>query len=349
MSLSLLKSTLGPMPAPCVLIDKDDRIAFMNSAAEKILGEAHVTKHYITVLRQPFILDAIENAFAVDDASEDVFEERFTTTKNDQDYHYMVRCHKVAQTYVLLTFEDISEQQRVEQIRRDFVANVSHELKTPLTAMLGFLETLQGPAQDDPTVRARFLEIMSIEAERMNRLVSDLLSLNRVEATERIKPKETVNLSTLLASVVRNLAPIIERKECHIDILGADQEINIIADSDQLQQVFSNLIENAIKYGEAGNKIEVTLNAPKYLDSIRKEGVEISIKDNGPGISFQHIPRLTERFYRADSHRSRCQGGTGLGLAIVKHILNRHLGRLKIESVLGQGSVFTVLLPTLRD
>ena len=231
-------------------------------------------------------------------------------------------------------------------MRRDFVANVSHELKTPLTAMMGFIETLQTTARDDAQARERFLTIMTLETQRMNRLVGDLLSLSRVEADERMRPTTSLEIKDLIQAALNALAPLAKDYNAQVSFEAPDDPIEIFADKDQLQQVFTNLIENAIKYSGKSAQVGIEIGAPEYYQRLGETAVTITITDNGPGIDPIHLPRLTERFYRIDNHRSRELGGTGLGLAIVKHILNRHRGRLEIDSSLGQGSQFSVILPS---
>jgi two-component system phosphate regulon sensor histidine kinase PhoR len=210
---------------------------------------------------------------------------------------------------------------------------------------MGFIETLRGPARDDAAARDRFLGIMEGEASRMNRLVGDLLSLSRVESEERVRPNTKVDLRDLIASTLRYLAPVAKERNVQLHYTGPDVPVEVTADADQISQVLTNLVENAIKYGRHGGNVRVNLALAERDPAVRGPGARIQVSDDGPGIDPVHLPRLTERFYRADSHRSRQLGGTGLGLAIVKHIINRHRGRLRVESELGQGSVFTVILP----
>ena len=179
----------------------------------------------------------------------------------------------------------------------------------------------------------------------MNRLVGDLLSLSRVEAEERVKPTAWVNLTDVLQTALRNLNPLaVEHDVTLVPDFGSDP-LPLLGDADQLLQVFTNLIENAVKYGGTGETVEITLENNLRDPALRAPAVRVTVRDHGPGIDPIHLPRLTERFYRADSHRSRALGGTGLGLAIVKHILNRHRGRLKVTSEVGAGAAFTVILP----
>jgi two-component system phosphate regulon sensor histidine kinase PhoR len=210
---------------------------------------------------------------------------------------------------------------------------------------MGFVETLRGPARDDPAARERFLGIAAREASRMARLVDDLLSLSRVEAEERRRPTERMDLRALAASVAATLEPLAAQSGVELRPNLPDVPVEVPADPGQLRQVLTNLVENAIKYGGRGGRVEIALTAPSAEQALQRTGVRLSVTDEGPGIAAHHIPRLTERFYRVDSHRSREVGGTGLGLAIVKHIVNRHRGRLRIESEVGRGSRFTVVLP----
>ena len=208
---------------------------------------------------------------------------------------------------------------------------------------MGFIETLRGAARDDADARDRFLAIMEGEASRMNRLVGDLLSLNRVESEERVRPKERVDLVEHLKSTIKSLEPLAQTGGTALVLDAPSIPVEIPADPDQIQQVFTNLIENALKYG--GETVSVVLTVLDRDPALRCAAVRVQVIDDGPGIDPVHLPRLTERFYRADNHRSRELGGTGLGLAIVKHIINRHRGRLRVESDLGQGATFTVILP----
>ncbi|MFW5881431.1 MAG: sensor histidine kinase, partial [Roseicyclus sp.] len=252
---------------------------------------------------------------------------------------------------LLLHFTDITHLREAEEMRRDFVANVSHELRTPLTAVLGFIETLRGPAKNDPAAQDRFLSIMEDEARRMNRLVSDLLSLSRVEAAERMRPAEVVDLVAVIEGTLAAIRPAAEENGNTLDLRnalatepgGAGGRALIQGDRDQLMQVFLNLTENALKYGGPDRPVTIALSREHGSGSLKGSVIRVDVTDGGEGIDPLHIPRLTERFYRVDTHRSRAMGGTGLGLAIVKHIVNRHRGRLRITSEKGKGSTFTVL------
>lgn len=329
---------------PAVLIAPDDRIFAVNPAGETLLGKNIVGRHFITSLRQPTLLDTIEQVQRDGTARET----RYLTNDGQHDMTYRVNCGAVpmqGKRGVLVSFEDITPMEQAGQMRRDFVANVSHELRTPLTALLGFIETLQGSARNDPKAQERFLGIMGAEAERMNRLVSDLLSLSRVEADERVRPRDPVDLSSVLQQTRHSLAPLAEDAGIELSLNLPSEPVTVPGDADQIRQVLTNLMENAIKYSGRGSSVHVSLGTPEYENRLRGQGVRIVVSDTGPGIDAVHLPRLTERFYRVDNHRSRELGGTGLGLAIVKHIINRHRGRMLVESQLGKGTTFTVILP----
>ncbi|WP_050927682.1 sensor histidine kinase [Aestuariivita boseongensis] len=346
-SASIISAALAAVPMPALLVDRTERIVAANADAQTLLGPQIETRHFATILRQPPILDAIEACLR------DSLPKTAPFLSNDgaQDTTFTATCRFVPGVGareaggVLVSFQDITHVEQAGQMRRDFVANVSHELRTPLTALMGFIETLRGPAKDDPEARARFLNIMKGEAARMNRLVGDLLSLSRVEGEERIRPTTRVDLAALLQSTIRSLRPLADEAGTTITFEGGDTPLMIPGDADQLQQVFTNLVENAIKYGHKGGHVTISLTESDRDGALRGPSVRVQVADDGPGIDPVHLPRLTERFYRADSHRSRELGGTGLGLAIVKHIVNRHRGRLRVSSELGEGSVFTVILP----
>lgn len=245
---------------------------------------------------------------------------------------------------IMLVLSDRTRERRIEQMRADFIANANHELRTPLASLVGFIETLRGPAADDREAQTRFLAIMAEQASRMNRLIDDMLSLSRIEMSEHTPPRGSADLAALARRSAEALEPRLAARRMRIELQVADGVRPIVADADQIAQVMANLLDNAVKYGREGGRIAIRV-APAPARGARPEGVSIAISDDGQGIPRQHIPRLTERFYRVDAARSRAIGGTGLGLAIVKHILNRHRGSLEIESEEGKGSTFTVWLP----
>ena len=343
---------LAAVPEPLLLVGPDNRILHANAAANELLGPRLEGQAALLLIRQPEAVTALERAQT--SAPGTRFSARFTLTTPAAETTYRMVAHRLESpqppatdtpTGTLVSFFDISHVEEAEQMRRDFVANVSHELRSPLTVLTGFIETLQGPARDDAEARDRFLEIMAQEARRMNRLVGDLLSLSRVEADERIRPRSEVRLDEVIRTTLAALRPQIEDSGIRLDVAAEATDTAVPGDRDLLVQVVHNLVENAVKYGGAGGTVRITLCAHPRWPGFLGEVLAISVQDSGEGIDPIHIPRLTERFYRVDSHRSRQMGGTGLGLAIVKHIVNRHRGRLMIESTRGEGSTFTVILP----
>ncbi len=338
------EAVLSALPEPLLLIDAERRIVSANPSALNWLGPRLAGRDLGAALRVPAVLEATDAVLKGAGAR-----------TVEVDLPGAVERHLSAQVGPLrpptsegaaavLTLTDITASKRSERMRQDFVANASHELRTPLATLLGFIETLRGPARDDTAARERFLSIMAEQASRMARLVDDLLSLSRIELNEHLAPKERVDLRRVLAAVADSLEQRAEKRQMRIDVTLPDTLPEVVGDPDELAQVFQNLIDNAIKYGRSGTAVEVTAGAsPKRLGG--GAAAMVAIRDHGEGILTEHIPRLTERFYRVDPARSRELGGTGLGLAIVKHIVNHHRGLLEIESELGEGSVFAVHLP----
>jgi two-component system phosphate regulon sensor histidine kinase PhoR len=240
----------------------------------------------------------------------------------------------------LVRLRDRSDTHAAERMRVDFVANASHELRTPLATLLGFIETLEDANEpQDAAVRLRFLKIMFGEAKRMQQLIDDLMSLSRIEADRYSPPQTPIDLASLIEQVSDELGAGQAADGARIQLQLENDVPQIVGDASQLSQLLHNLIGNALKYGRAGTPVRVALTRN------RRGMARLSISDEGDGIPAEHLPRITERFYRVDPSRSRAVGGTGLGLAIVKHIVERHRGRLTINSVVGQGTVVMVLLP----
>ena len=331
---------MAAIPAPMLHLSSDGTIQEANDAAKALFGGWMLGRNHVAVLRQPQLLALIEAGYAEGRSGE----ARFVVSGQAGQTVFRVQA-TVLPNGILLHFEDITHLREAEEMRRDFVANVSHELRTPLTAILGFIETLRGPARSDPAAQDRFLGIMEDEARRMNRIVSDLLSLSRVEGQERIQPDDNVALNELILSAAAALRPQAEEADSRIAVEGTEATVTVRGDPDQLMQVLMNLMENALKYGGKGQDVTVRLSEGIETGKLRGPVARIEVIDRGDGIDPVHLPRLTERFYRVDTHRSRAMGGTGLGLAIVKHIVNRHRGRMKITSELGEGSCFAVTLP----
>ena len=335
----LARSLIAALDQPILILRADGNIAAQNPAAEKAFGMIAANLHISTRFRSPGILDMVRETIATGEPNQIEHSERLPSERV-----YVVR---VAQAELpadeapqpplyLLSFRDISELRRLERMRSDFVANASHELRTPLASLRGFLETLMGPAKNDAKAHERFFGIMLEQANRMSRLVDDLLSLSRLELKAHIAPDETVDLVPMLGHVRDSLAPLASDLGVEIRLHMLQSKVEVTGDRDELVQVFENLIENACKYGQDGETVDV------YVRNEDGQPVEVSIVDHGPGIPAEHLPRLTERFYRVSVTDSRSKKGTGLGLAIVKHILTRHRARLVVKSEEGKGAEFTV-------
>ncbi len=345
------------LPDPIILLDRSGRVTLHNRAAVNIVGESAARRHISTVMRVPAVLEAVAQVVAGEAAQ---VVEYTQPVPIERHYHAFVapvvaadgESSRDQRRSVLILLHDLTTLKRAEQMRADFVANASHELRTPLSSLAGFVETLRGPARDDPEARDRFLAIMQEQAERMGRLINDLLSLSRIELNEHVRPVDPVDLGAIVNDTIDMLTPLADKEKVELDLHIEPDLPRPLGDRDELVQVCQNLVANAIKYGGSGGRVEVRVerDRPSGQDAasrIRSQAgsVRLSVRDFGYGIAREHIPRLTERFYRVDVEQSRRRGGTGLGLAIVKHIVNRHMGSLSIESEIGKGSTFTIFLP----
>jgi two-component system phosphate regulon sensor histidine kinase PhoR len=343
----LWRLVVDAVPEPAVALNAAARIVHANRLAEEQFGAGRRGGHIASMSRDPGLLSAVEEALATRQPRTVELHGRVPVERRL--LASIVPLDRAASSstardipVLLIAFRDLSEQDRLARMRADFVANASHELRTPLAYLKGSVETLQGPAKDDPAARETFLKTMGEQAERMSRLVDDLLSLSRVEMREYLPPSGEVDLRAVLADAAQTLEPMAQQAGVTLSLSGEDHAALVRGDHDELAQVFQNLIQNAIKYGRQGGKVEVRLSQEPGGRAVR---YRVDVTDDGPGIAPQHLPRLTERFYRVSVAASREKGGTGLGLAIVKHILNRHRGELAIHSQLGQGSTFSVVLP----
>jgi two-component system, OmpR family, phosphate regulon sensor histidine kinase PhoR len=342
-----LQTIVGGLPDPVIALDRERRVIALNEPARAMAPALRQGERVSLTLRMPELRDAVGLAFARGEEQRFEYSERVPV---DRWFQVVVTPVKrvpdaVELDLVLLTFRDITPRRHVEEMRTDFVANASHELRTPLAALSGFIETLQGSARDDAKARARFLAIMQQQASRMARLIDDLLSLSRIELNVHRRPDTPVDLVPIVRQVADGLQTL-ARDRCVTVNVEAANAATVLGDRDELVSLFENLVENAIKYGASGQRVDIKLAPVKGEDG--ESEVQVSVRDYGPGIAPEHVPRLTERFYRVDVRESRDQGGTGLGLALVKHILNRHRGRLSIESTPGAGATFTVHLPTVE-
>ncbi|EPY02900.1 ATP-binding protein [Magnetospirillum fulvum] len=347
------ESLLDNLPDPLLLLDPTRRVVRANKAARLLFGRELGGRDITSFLRHPSVLEAIEAVLAGASGRECEFTQPVPLERVFLARVVLPVGLPPDGAAAMLTLHDLTDLKRIERMRADFVANASHELRTPLAAVAGFIETLRGPARDDEEARDRFLAIMAEQAQRMSRLIADLLSLSRIELNEHTPPSEKVDLGRLLITAAEVLRPLAQGRGMEIVLEIAPDLDDIVGQPDELAQLFQNLLDNALKYGRENSAVRVVACAaapadlPVNAGPALKSGpaVKVSVRDQGEGIAREHLPRLTERFYRADTARSRRMGGTGLGLAIVKHIVNRHRGLLTIDSVVGQGSTFTVWLP----
>jgi two-component system phosphate regulon sensor histidine kinase PhoR len=342
----ILQGVIANLPDPTVLLDADGRVLHFNALARELAPALRTGEPALFALRTPEIVAALRQVVA------DGTMQRLEYVQRVSPERWMelivmplvVRRRDTGGAhYSLLTFRDQTPLRKVEAMRADFVANASHELRTPLAALSGFIDTLLGPARNDEPARERFLLIMQAQANRMARLIDDLLSLSRIELAAHARPQTPVDVVPIIRQVADGLESLARERHVVVMIEAPPDPVVVPGDRDELLRLFENLIENALKYGATGEKVVVSFADGEAADGAPE--LRVSVRDFGPGIAPQHLPRLTERFYRVDVGESRAQGGTGLGLALVKHILNRHRGRLLIESVPGQGATFTACLP----
>ncbi|WP_439574576.1 ATP-binding protein [Phreatobacter sp.] len=342
-----IEGLIGALPEPAILTDARLGVRSFNAAALAVASGLRRGEPLTLAMREPGLVEAVRRAVAAGTAQEVDYEERVPVSRWFRAVAAPLAITAQARDggepdFVLITLRDLSEEKRLERLRADFVANASHELRTPLASVVGFIETIQGPARNDPAATERFLAIMLSQAQRMARLIDDLLSLSRVELNEHVRPSGRVDLVTLIGHVRDTLGPFAQAQEVSVQVTAAEPALPVTGDHDELIRLFENLVQNAIKYGAEGRRVEITLS--REAREGRRDEAVVAIRDFGAGIPADHLPRLTERFYRVDVASSRDKGGTGLGLALVKHILNRHRGRLSIDSRPGEGAVFTVRL-----
>ena len=332
-ALQLARSLVDALDEAAMVLDKDV-VRIANQAARLLLGP-HIERRDVRLaIRHPRVLDRILAGHAADIDAIGI---------GDPGRSFRAFVRPLGHGLVLLRLVDRSDTVSAERMRVDFVANASHELRTPLSAVIGYAETLADAEDLDTGTIARFGGTIRNEARRMLRIVEDLMSLSRIEADRFVVPSESVDIAAVIEDSIANAAPARAAADCGISIEAQHRVPPVLGDRAQLIQLFDNLISNALRYGcdKPGSCVEVRLTEAG-------ERVEIAVIDQGPGIPRNHLPRLTERFYRVDDARSRESGGTGLGLSIVKHIVERHRGTLDIESTLGVGTRVTVGLPIAR-
>lgn len=328
---------------PCIIVDDRVVVIYANPAASRHFPRMRTGDPLAFTLRNPDLVEAISS---VQDSGTTQRTELHVTAPNEVWYRAAVELYVPmgdrGARYTVISLYDLTDQKRTERMRGDFVANASHQLRTPLTSLMGFIETLQGPAANDETARARFLSIMRGQAERMSALIDDLLSLSRIELRQHVKPTENVILNDLLREVAASLQPRLEEVGIVLKLDLPSENVSVKGDRSELFEVIENLADNALKYGASAGRIEIAL-APQASRSGAYHAILVT--DFGPGIPEEHIPRLTERFYRVNSETTRGKKGTGLGLAIVKHIVARHQGEMSIRSKPGEGTTVEILLP----
>ena len=342
----LIEQLIDGFPEAAIVLDREGRVVAFNDMASSIAPALRSGEPALIALRMPELVDAIRRAIRRHEPQRVEFFERVPLDRWFEAFVTPVTLTLGAggtADILLMTFNDLTPLRRVEEMRADFIANASHELRTPLAALLGFIETLQGPAKDDPVARDKFLGIMQGQATRMARLIDDLLSLSRIELNAHLQPSTPVDLAPIVRQVVDGLQMLARDRGVEIKVALPPDTLTVLGDRDELIRALENLIENALKYGAAGKRVDVTVGRAQTRAGLPE--AHVSVRDFGPGISPEHLPRLTERFYRVDVADSRAQGGTGLGLALVKHVLNRHGGLLTIESTPGAGATFTMHIP----
>ncbi len=339
---------LEQMPLPLLVITRKGRVAYANQFAYDLLPELVIRQHFSETIEAPKFVQAVQAAidsgktgkvrFSLTEGPERFFVAHIGLLPAGSEFGKSIR--------VIAAIEERTTMLKSEQMRSDFIANVSHELRTPLATILGYIETLQGHAKDDADARERFLGIMAKQASRMQNLVNDLMSLNKIEIEEHNRPVAPCALPPLASEAIAAVQPLAERLGTSVQASLPAEMPRIRGDHDQILQVLVNLLENAVKYSDQSQPVRLFA---ALADANHPGQIGLSVQDTGPGLAPEHLNRLTERFYRVSVAKSRDQGGTGLGLAIVKHILNRHEGALDTRSTIGQGSTFTIWLPAYHE
>ncbi len=342
----VVKGLLNILPSPYILIDRNGRLTFINAEAKSIVPDSQIGSHISNVFRSPVFLSAVENAILKDKEKILSFEIETPQFRQLKAHIFFISSSKMPNSFndIFIQFTDESTHIRSEKIRTDFVANASHELRTPLTSIMGYIETLQGHAKKDVKMQKVFLDLMNKQAGKMERLISDLMSLSRLEIDELKPISSTCSVKEIIEELVNSLKPLSVDNNVSLSFKIPKNFSSVIGDPSQLRQLFSNLIENAIKYSGKKSKVNIYISKEKNKDMFG-----VVVEDNGHGIAPEHLSRLTERFYRANSSAEIEKEGTGLGLSIVKHILIRHRGKLQIDSKLGKGSKFIAWLPKMKN
>jgi len=343
-SRSPMSAVVDALPDPGILLSPTGQVVFFNALAKGLFASLREGSHISSLIRAPEFLDAVSAAPRSGRAVSVVYAERVPVGRRLEATVAPLARSGDVDGDILVLLRDFTEGERINQMRTDFIANASHEMRTPLASLRGFIETLQSTAKEDEAARERFLPIMAEQASRMTRLIDALLSLSRLEMNAHLPPSDLVDLNDVLGHARDTLEPLAANSHTTLEVEPFARQAIVRGDRDELVQVLQNLVQNALKYGRPDGTVRIEAKHIPSLNQPARGRFAISVVDDGPGIPAEHLPRLTERFYRVDVDSSREKGGTGLGLAIVKHILNRHRGELAIASNTGQGSTFTVML-----
>ena len=353
---------LNKLEDAIIVLDSDQKIVFQNSHSIDLFENNYTGQNITNLIRSPIVLETLENVYKNKKTRIIEYNSEYgqnLSPRSTNFYNVEISYEKnhlqltnTKDNYVIL-MKNITPLKNIEKVRSSFIANVSHELKTPLATIMGFLETIRGPAKDDKKSMSKFLGIMDKETIRMKRLIDDLLVVSKIESDEHIHPTKKVNLIKTLNNVIESLKEYALKKNIQIRTnYQLSENLSVLGNEDELVQVFTNIIDNSIKYGKINSSIVIKAEEVKEQTDQSEDKklfpqliLKISVKDESDGIHAKHLSRLTERFYRVDAARSKEIGGTGLGLTIVKHILNKHRGHLDIKSEINQGSTFTVELP----
>ena len=344
------QALVDALPDPALVVDEAGTVAYHNPLVADLYPRVRIGSAITLLSREPDLLTAVDEARRSDERAVVHLHDRVPVTRRMSAIISRIGDAEpeAGSPSILIVLRDLTDQEKHAQIRSEFIAYASHELRTPLASLKLIVETLQGPARKDPQKRERFLSMMLVQASRMAQLIDDLLSLNRIEMRAHLPPRDIVEMSALLESVLQSLEPLAESNEIKLQLTNTVGAIQVRGDRDELAQVFQNLVQNAIRYGRPGGHVRMTIEHARPAGTMPAV-VKIAVADDGIGIAPEHLPRLTERFYRVSAVDSRAKGGTGLGLAIVKHIITRHRGDLDIASVLDEGSTFTVTLEETQD
>ena len=368
--LAELAPLLEAMPDPALLVDSEGRIVSSNAAARRQMHFEARGQFLTSILRHPDVLEAVQGAVREGQTQSVEYE-----TPAQVDRH--TRCYVAPVTWgtdraAMLVFHDQTARISTERMRADFLANASHELRTPLASLTLLIETLSGPARDNSADRDRFLGMMQVQADRMRRLIDDLLSLSRIELDEHVPPSDRADLAAVAREVADSLAPLLKERNVTLDLRAPSAPVRVVGERFQLAQVVQNLVDNAVKYtpdggvvrievGASGDREEVSAQAGRRWEeagrvalltpaaAANRSYAYVRVEDSGPGVAKQFLPRLGERFFRVERELGNERGGTGLGLAIVKHIVNRHRGGFLVESQPGRGSAFAAYVELAEE